>query len=166
MRLRHLLLAIDSRLRRWRSRVKTAYFRRLLDAPTLELYFPVYISSLANLEVGDNVAISAFVHILCSDKVRIGHNTIIASSVQITTSTHDYHVRPFRDVRHDAPVDIGNNVWIGAGAIILPGVRIGDNCVIGAGSVVTRSIEPDTVVAGVPARPIRDLRVETRRQKA
>jgi maltose O-acetyltransferase len=132
----------------------------LLGAPTLELYFPLYISSPANLELGNRVAISAFVHILCNQKVRIGDDTIIASSVQITTSTHDYRVRPFRDVRRDAPVDIGSNVWIGAGAIILPGVRIGDNCVIGAGSVVTRNVAPDTVVAGVPARPIRDLRAE------
>lgn len=52
---------------------------------------------------------------------------------------------------------IGNNVWIGAGAIILAGVSIGDNSVIGAGSVVTKNVEADTVVAGNPAREIRTL---------
>ena len=158
MTLQRLLLAIDTRWRSWSRRARTGYYRRLLDAPSLEMYFPLYISSPANLEVGRNVAISAFVHILANAKVRIGDNTIIASGVQITTSTHDWRVSPYRSHREDAPVDIGSNVWIGAGAVIFPGVRIGDNAVIGAGSVVTRSVDAETIVVGAPARTIRDLR--------
>ncbi len=53
------------------------------------------------------------------------------------------------------PVTIGENVWIGGGAIILPGVSIGDRAIIGAGSVVTKSVAPDETVVGNPARPIR-----------
>jgi acetyltransferase-like isoleucine patch superfamily enzyme len=113
------------------------------------------------LHVGERVAINAFVHIWANCRVTIGDNSMIASHVQITTSTHDYRVRPYRDFRTDAPVSIGRNVWIGSGAIVLPGVTIGDNSVIGAGSVVTRDVPCDTVVAGVPARPVRSLAYET-----
>lgn len=56
-----------------------------------------------------------------------------------------------------APIVIGNNVFIGHGCTIMPGVIIGDNCIVGAGSLVTRSVAPNTVVAGVPAKPIRSL---------
>lgn len=55
------------------------------------------------------------------------------------------------------PVHIGKRAWIGAGATILPGVTIGDNAVVGAGSVVTKDVEPDTIVAGNPARLIRRI---------
>lgn len=55
------------------------------------------------------------------------------------------------------PVKLGDNVWIGGGASILPGVTIGDNCVIGAGSVVTKDVESNTIVAGNPARFIRSI---------
>lgn len=104
-----------------------------------------------------NVAISAFVHIVANERVSIGDNSIIASAVQITTSTHNYRTRPYRSKRVDAPVTIGRNVWIGAGAIILPRVTLGDDCVVGAGSIVTRDVAPATVVAGNPARVIRTL---------
>ena len=143
--------------RRWRQ----AYYRRVLGAPTLELYFPFYAHPLRNLTLGRNVAISAFVHIVANGRVSIGDNTIIASSVQITSSTHDQAVRPFRSFRRDAPVSIGRNVWIGAGAIILPGVTVGDDSVIGAGSVVTRDVAPATVVVGTPARVVRRLSDDT-----
>ncbi len=138
--------------------LKRCYYRFLLGEPTLELHFPFFISPLNKLVVGKNVAINAFVHIWANAPVRIGNNTMIASHVQITTSSHSYEHLPYRDFRTDAPVTIGDNVWIGTGAIILPGLNIGDNSVIGAGSVVTRDVEPNTVVAGVPAKTIRVLK--------
>ena len=61
-----------------------------------------------------------------------------------------------------APIHIGKNVWIGANAVVLPGVSIGDGAVIGAGAVVTKNVEPNTVVGGVPAKVIRRLSPEER----
>jgi galactoside O-acetyltransferase len=141
--------------RRLANGIRQAYFRRLFGEPTLELYFPCYIHPIGNVTVGRNVAISAFVHIVANGGVSIGDRTIIASGVQITSSTHDPGHRPYREKRIDAPVHIGTNVWIGAGAVILPGITIGDNAVIGAGSVVTRDVPANTVVVGTPAKPLR-----------
>lgn len=87
--------------------------------------------------------------------IKIGNRVTIAPNVQIYT--HDgssWLVRDPDDSRHHivAPVSIGDNVFIGAGSIILPGVTIGSRVVVGAGSVVTKDVDDNTVVAGVPAR--------------
>lgn len=157
MVMKSLFSLIHHRLRHRWLRVKRHYYRVLLEAPSLELHFPIVIEPLHGLRVGKNVALGAFVHILANERVTIGDNSIIAAHVQITTSTHDYRIMPFRSHRDNAQVVIGSNVWIGSGAVILPGVTIGDNSVVGAGSVVTRSIPPYSVVVGSPAKVIRQL---------
>jgi len=157
MRLRTLAMrGYEAARRRYRD-LKRACYRYMLNAPTLELHFPCFIEPLSGLRVGDRVAINAFVHIWANQPVTIGDDTMIASHVQITTSTHSYAVRPYRDHRQDAPITIGSNVWIGTGAIVLPGVSIGDHAVVGAGSVVTRDVPAGAVVVGVPARIIKTL---------
>lgn len=157
MTARRLFLALHGRFSRWARALRLRYYRALLSNPTLELYFPLYMSPLANISIGRDVAISAFVHIIANGRVTIGDRTIIASGVQITSSTHDPGHSPYRDRRIDKEVVIGSNVWIGAAAVILPGVRIGDNAIIGAGSIVTRDVPADTLVIGAPARPVRNL---------
>lgn len=99
--------------------------------------------SLANIE-------SMFPHL-----VHIGKNCIFAPTAMIIT--HDASFYPFTGEYRIAPVTIGDNVFVGYGALIMPGVTIGDNVVIGAGSVVTKDVPSDCVVAGVPARVITPL---------
>ncbi len=123
----------------------------------IDVHFPVYISNIDNMRVGENCAIASFVHIWSNERVTIGADTIIAAHVQISTSTHNYRRRPYRSERIDKPVTIGKNVWIGSGAIVLPGVIIGDNAVVGAGSVVTKDIPANSLAYGTPARVIRTL---------
>ena len=100
--------------------------------------------------------------------IRIGDNALIAPNVQIYTAFHPTNaVERFGEPKADgsfefcktgtAPVIIGDNVWICAGVIVLPGVTIGANSVIGAGSVVTRDIPPDSLAVGNPCRVIRHL---------
>ncbi len=90
--------------------------------------------------------------------MRIGAHAFIGPDVSIYTACHPLDPEARNTGAEWAePVTIGDNVWIGGRAVILPGVTIGDNCVIGAGAVVTRSIAPRTLVAGNPARPIRSL---------
>jgi maltose O-acetyltransferase len=90
--------------------------------------------------------------------IEIGDNVIVASHTVITSETHNKYARLFRESTQCSPVSIGDNCWIGAGAIILPGVHIGQGCVIGAQAVVTRDIPPHSIVVGVPAHVIEELR--------
>lgn len=96
--------------------------------------------------------------ILDVDKVTIGDNVLIAPNVQLITVTHPFDVKERNEWKLiSAPIVIGDNVWLGAGVIVLPGVTIGDNSVIGAGSLVTKSIPANTLAFGSPCRVIRSL---------
>ena len=88
--------------------------------------------------------------------ITIGDDTFIAPHVQLITENHGLSPEKRRYIT-SLPIVIGKNVWIGAGAIVLPGVTIGDNAVIGAGSVVTKNVAAKTVVAGNPAKLIKTL---------
>jgi len=107
--------------------------------------------------IGSRVAINEFTHIWGGGGVEIGTDTMIASHCVITSQTHSINGVHYRETLERKPVFIGDNVWVGAGAIILPGVRIGNNSVVGAGSVVTKDVPENCVVAGVPATIIRHL---------
>lgn len=85
-------------------------------------------------------------------KVSIGKHTLVGPGVHIYTATHPLNAQERKFTESGKPVRIGNNCWIGGGAIILPGVEIGDNCVIAAGAVVNRNIPSNSLAAGNPAR--------------
>lgn len=118
--------------------------------------FPLVIHGTENISLGDNVVINAFVHIWGNGGVEIGKNTMIASHVSITSLTHDKNVLPYNSLTISKSVKIGENVWIGSHSVILPGVTIGDNAIIGAGSLVNRSVNEGDIVAGIPAKTIKN----------
>lgn len=90
--------------------------------------------------------------------VTIGDDVQIGPHVQLLTATHPLDPGPRRDKWESAdPIVIGDNVWLGGGVIVCPGVSIGDNTVVGAGSVVTRDLPADVVAVGSPARVVRSL---------
>ena len=85
---------------------------------------------------------------------------MLAPNVQLYTATHPLDpLERNSGVEFGKPIAIGNNVWIGGGAIILPGVTLGDNVVVGAGSVVTKSFPNNVAIAGNPARIIKEIEV-------
>lgn len=106
-----------------------------------------------SIEIGDGAALNSFVQIYGHGGVKIGASTQIGPGTIITTSGHDYRATDL--ARDNAPIILGDRVWIGANCTILPGVTIGDKAVIGAGAVVAEDIPASCVAVGVPARVIR-----------
>ncbi len=110
------------------------------------------------IEVGDNFFANCNCVILDSGGVKIGDNVMFAPNVGIYTVGHPLHFE-LRNAswEHAKPIIIGNNVWIGANSIILPGVTIGDNVVVGAGSIVTKDIPANMLALGNPCKVIREI---------
>ncbi len=111
-----------------------------------------------HVHFGNNVYANFSLTLVDDDHIYIGNNVLIAPNVTIATATHPIHPELRRQTaQYNLPVHIGDNVWIGAGSVILPGVTIGENSVIGAGSVVTRDIPANVVAVGNPCRVLREI---------
>lgn len=124
---------------------------------------PFYCDYGWNIEVGENFFANYHLTILDVGKVTIGKNVQIAPNVSIYTAGHPIHPDSRNSgYEYGIPVAIGDNVWIGGNAVIMPGVVIGSNTVIGAGSVVTKNIPDWSVAAGNPCRVIRQITEEDR----
>lgn len=115
-------------------------------------------------DYGINIAIGrdSFVNFDCIfldvAPIRVGRHTLIGPKVQLLTARHPFDAAARRaGLGAGSPVTIGDDCWIGGGAIVCPGVTIGDRSIVGAGAVVTRDIPADSVAAGNPARVIRTL---------
>ncbi|PHR21885.1 MAG: acetyltransferase [Sphingopyxis sp.] len=125
------------------------------------IYPTAIIRAPRNVRIGKNVVINDFVHIWGAGSVEIGDETMIAAHSAIISQTHDTealrHAKLYRETLILESVNIGRNVWVGSNVSILPGVTIGDNAILAAGSVVNKSVPKNCIVAGVPARIIRDL---------
>lgn len=112
----------------------------------------------SNIHIGDGTYFNYNVVILDCALVRIGAACKLGPGVQLLTASHPVDLVARRDgVETAHAITIGDNVWIGGGAIVCPGVTIGDNSVIGAGSVVTRSIPANVVAVGNPCRVLRKI---------
>lgn len=118
---------------------------------------PFFCDYGSNIELGQSVYFNTNCIVLDVCRVSIGPRTLIAPNVQIYTASHPLDHTLRRTLELGKPVTIGQDVWIGGGSIILPGVTIGDRCIIGAGSVVTKDIPSDSVAVGNPCRVIRNL---------
>ena len=122
--------------------------------PPLHVDYGMYLTIGARTFINYNFTALDVAPITIGDDVQIGPN------VQLLTPTHPLEPGPRRDKLEAArPIVIGNNVWIGGGAIVLPGVSVGENSVIGAGAVVTRDVPANVVVVGNPARVVKNLQV-------
>jgi maltose O-acetyltransferase len=124
----------------------------------IEVEPPFYCDYGCNIYVGENFYANFNCVILDPADVRIGDNVFFGPAVQLYTAYHPI-LPEERNTGYEmaSPITIGNNVWLGGGAIVQPGVTIGDNTTIGAGSVVTRDIPANVVAMGVPCRVIRSI---------
>ncbi|EPC03214.1 maltose O-acetyltransferase [Litchfieldella anticariensis FP35 = DSM 16096] len=113
-----------------------------------------------NIHVGENFFANFDCTILDVCEVRFGDNCMLAPGVQIYTATHPLNPTERNSGKEYAkPIAFGNNVWIGGGAIINPGVTVGDNVVIASGAVVTNDVPDNVVVGGNPARIIKQIEI-------
>jgi acetyltransferase-like isoleucine patch superfamily enzyme len=118
---------------------------------------PFYTTGGTDTRIGRNVFINQNCTLYDLGGVEIGDDVMIGPNVSIITSGHPLEPSQRRAGVTAAPIAIGRNVWIAAGATIIGGVTVGENSVVAAGAVVTRDVPPNTLVAGVPAKVIRTL---------
>ncbi len=119
---------------------------------------PLFVDLGRRISVGDRTFVNVNLTALDIAPITIGADCQIGPNVQLLTPTHPIDPQARRDKLEAAePITIGDNVWLGGGVIVCPGITIGDNSVVGAGSVVTRDIPADVVAVGNPARVIRGV---------
>ena len=118
---------------------------------------PFFCDYGAHIELGERVFFNFNCVVLDVCPVRIGSRTCFGPAVQIYTPLHPFNAEQRRREEFGKPVEIGSDVWVGGGAIILPGVRIGSRAVIGAGSVVTRDVPEGMFAVGNPCRVVREI---------
>lgn len=123
---------------------------------TLRLVPPFHTDCGKNIHIGNNVFINSNCTMQDQGGIYIGDDVLIGHNVCLLTLNHDFEVEK-RGELYPSPIHIGNSVWIGSNATILPGVRIGDGAIVAAGAVVTRDVEEKTVVGGVPAKVIKKI---------
>ncbi|MGX4586135.1 sugar O-acetyltransferase [Paenibacillus chitinolyticus] len=118
-----------------------------------------------NISLGENFYANYNLTVLDCNRVTIGNNVLIGPNVSVFTAGHAIHPEArVNEVEYALPISIGNNVWIGGGAILNPGVSIGDNTIIGSGSVVTKDIPANVIAAGNPCRVLRPITEDDRNQ--
>ncbi len=120
---------------------------------------PIYANwGLKNVHVGKNVVFNFNVCLVDDAEIFIGDDCLIGPGCHLITAQHPVcpAIRKNK-LQYNKPVRLGRNVWLGAGAIILPGVTVGDNSVVAAGSVVTHDVPANVIVAGSPARILRQI---------
>ncbi|MFF3349628.1 sugar O-acetyltransferase [Streptomyces sp. NPDC002779] len=119
---------------------------------------PLFVDYGSNISIGARTFVNFNLTALDVAAITVGEDCQIGPNVQLLTPTHPLEPQPRRDKLEAArPITIGDNVWLGGGVIVLPGVSIGDDSVIGAGSVVTKDVPAGVVAVGSPARVVRTL---------
>ena len=137
---------------------KSILARLIPNAPkSLYIEPPFHCDYGYNIICGENVYFNVNCVVLDVTLVKLGNNVFFGPCVQVYTATHPIDAVLRRSKENGKPVTIGDDCWIGGGAIICPGVTIGNRCVIGAGSVVTKDIPDDSMAAGNPAKVLRKI---------
>ena len=133
--------------------------------------FPISDACEVVLKFGENVQMNDYVHITAAKSVEIGDNVLMASKIYISDCSHGSYLgdsndsspftSPIARPLSVKPVKIENNVWLGEFVSVLPGVTIGQGTIVGANSVVSKSLPPNVIAVGSPAKPIKKFNFET-----
>lgn len=134
-------------------------FSRLIGKPvdkTFAMFPPFYTDCGKNINVGKNVFINSGCRFQDQGGITIGDGVLIGHNVVLATLNHDIDPKK-RGTLHPAPITIGNDVWVGANATVVPGVTIGNGAIIAAGAVVTKDVPPNVIAGGVPAKILKNI---------
>jgi maltose O-acetyltransferase len=139
------------------NQARALYLKAGLKACGANVSFqlPVCLTHPWMIEIGDDVSFAAYVHVWGGGGVKIGNRVMIGSHTAISSVTHDYDAAVMTGTIIEKPIVIGDDVWISAHAMILPGVNVGTGAVIGAGCVVTKDVPARAIVVGIPGRVLR-----------
>lgn len=139
-----------------RKKLQDQLFGKHVNILALEPFF--YCDYGVNIEIGDDCIVNSGCVFLDEAPIKIGRHCMFAPGVKLSAVSHpiDPELRA-QNLEYCDPIVIGDNVWIGAGAIVTMGVTIGDNSVIGAGSVVTKNVPANVVALGLPCKVIREI---------
>ena len=138
----------------------TDEYKKLIDdlipnkGENVDIRTPIAGVNLGKVKIGSNVVVMNGSLMMASGGITIEDNTMLAANVQLISNNHDLDERAIITC---LPIHIKKNCWIGAGATILRGVTIGENSVVGAGSVVTKDVPDNVIVAGNPAKVIKNI---------
>ena len=124
---------------------------------TFRLFPPFYTDCGKNIKLGKNVFINACCKFQDQGGIEIGNGVLIGHNVTLATLNHEQNPQKRQNI-YPKPIKIGDNVWIGSNATILQGVTIGDGAIIGANAVVTKDVPKNTIVAGIPAKIIKEIK--------
>ncbi len=157
-RARDLCQALNAS-RETEANARRAILRELFGrgGDTVWMQPPFFCDYGTNIDLGERVFFNFNCVVLDVCHVRIGDYTLFGPGVQILTPMHPMNAELRRCEEYGKPIEIGADVWVGGGALILPGVQIGARSVIGAGSVVTKDIPEGVFAAGNPCRVIREI---------
>ncbi|MCR4666932.1 MAG: sugar O-acetyltransferase [Desulfovibrio sp.] len=137
-------------------KIMTQLTGRSVD-PSFRLFPPFYTDCGKNIRIGKNVFVNACCCFQDQGGISLADGVLVGHRVTLATLNHGETAENRGDLT-PAPIVIGRNVWLGANVTVVPGVTIGDGAIVAAGAVVTRDVPSMTVVGGVPARKIRDVR--------
>lgn len=126
---------------------------------TFAMFPPFYTDFGKNTHIGKNVFLNSGCRFQDQGGITIGDGSLIGHNVVMATLNHDQNPND-RGTMHPKPIVIGKNVWVGSNATILAGVTIGDGAIIAAGAVVTKDVEANTIVGGVPAKFIKNIKLD------
>ncbi len=154
-------LCMDYNLLRWgQKKEKAELLQRLLDTSWDETVIeaPFYCDYGYNIHLGRHFYSNRNLVILDCAPITFGDHVFIAPNCCFSAAGHPLDVgQRNQGLEYAKPISVGNNVWIGMGVLVLPGVTIGDNSVIGAGSIVNRDIPSGVLAVGVPCKPIKKI---------
>lgn len=131
--------------------------------PSFRMFPPFYTDFGKNIIIGKDVFINSGCHFQDQGGIEIGDGVLIGHNVVLATINHDLNPKENRK-NHYAPIKIGAHVWIGSNATVLAGVSIGEWAVVGAGAVVTKDVPAFTVVGGVPAKVLKTIEGNLRKE--